>query len=295
MLLNGIIINILIGILWLLLRVRWQAYQAVCEFFIIVLLPGAGVAFVAGSYILEFLNSGKDLPEMYQTNKNEQKLLRRMVKEEADIIPASDILMLDNTKTKRIVLGDIIKRDILYNREILFDAIRNEDSEVSHYAVSVVTNRLAKLENSLYAIRKKTQEKPQDLESLRQFADAMQSYLQISNLDKISQQKYEEEYANVLEKLIFLDGHSKRYFCELIDYHLDAGTFIKAEYLCELFQEKFPLSEEPYLQLIKLYYYLNNRDALLKTIVEFKQTNIKFTSKTLEIIRFWDGGLGSAL
>lgn len=92
----------------------------------------------------------------------------------------------------------------------------------------------------------------------------MHSYLQISNLDKISRQKYEQEYISVLEHLIFLDSKDKRYFRELINCHLDGGNFTKAEYICGVFQENFPLSEEPYLQFIKLYYYLRNHDALMK-------------------------------
>ncbi|MBC8015306.1 MAG: hypothetical protein H7X79_06125 [Sporomusaceae bacterium] len=293
-LLNFIIMNVVIAIVWFLLSVRRQKYQAVCEFFIIALLPGAGMAFLVVSYVLKSMNGEHDPAYLYQEFKHEQKVLRRISKQENDIIPVSDVLMLDDNKTKRTVLGDVIKSDVLYNREILFDAVGNADSEVSHYAVAVITNRLAELENLLYAVRQKNRQKPNNPEILRQYADHMYRYLQMSNLDRISRQKYEQEYADMLENLIFLDGKDERYFCELINCYLRSQNFTKMESVCGIFQDKFPLSEEPYLHFIKLYYYLRKQDALVKKIVELKQTNIKITNQTLEVIRFWDGGSGHA-
>lgn len=292
---NFIIIHIAITVGYFFLASKKDSCQAFCEAVIVLLLPGVGVAFLIFINTLKLLSEDKQDPAyVYQDFKHRQPTVRRPLKQEADIIPMSEVLKLDDTATKRKILGDVIKRDLLHNREALFDAVQDADSEVSHYAVSVVTHRIAEIESLLFELRQKNRQNPDNPEILRQYAEGLNFYLQLGNLDEVSRVRCEQEYGEVLESLIFLDGKEKRYFIELINCHIKNSNYEQAEYICRVFREKFPLAEEPYLAEIKLNYYLQNYAAISTTINQLKQVNITFTKEALQVVRFWDGGIHDA-
>lgn len=281
---------------YFLLNIRSDRCQTVCELFIILLLPGIGIMLLLVVRLLKRLNKDSKSPAyLYEDFKRPTRRITSSTQEnESDILPISDVLLLDDAKTKRAVLGGVIKRDLLSSREALFTAAKDQDSEVSHYAVSVVTQRLAELEASFYDLRQKRRETLDSPEVLQQYAEVINSYLQLSHLDKLSQARFEQEYTEVLEALISLTDTRTKYFTELINNHLKTGNYERAEYICKAFLKKFPYTEEPYLQTIKLYYCLKDYQSLQQTVEQLKKTNIKFTNQALQAVRFWDGGYGDA-
>ncbi len=265
--------------------------QALSEFLIAVTIPGFGLAFLLAVKSARFLRlAGEDPSYMYRQFQNNRPMLGQFAWQETNIIPLEDLLALDDTKTKRAMLGDVIKKNILNNNELLFKAVRDPDSEVSHYAVSVVTNKIEKLESLLFHSEKKLAQAPTDIEALKEYADTMGDYLRMGFLDEISQKKNEKIYVNVLETLLSLDTAESKYFIEKISYEMVLKNYEKAETFCEMFLRHFPDNENPYIMYIKLYWQLKNYHKLQEKIKQLKASPIRLTINALELIRFWDGG-----
>jgi hypothetical protein len=291
MLVNLAIGYVVLSLVYFFVRSRSNRAQALTELWIALLIPGFGLIFlllVGSAKILRL--TGEDPSYMYRDFKIPHTNLGNFTREEADIIPIQDVLTLDDTKTKRALLGDVIKKDVLINKNVLYKAVKDPDSEVSHYAVSVVTQKIEEMETILFQLEKRLDSDSANIEVLKQYVEVMEIYVKMGFLDEVSQRKSEEAYVYALEKLLALDASEKRYFIEKIDFELKLGHFKKAENYCGLFMSSFPGDEDPYVMYIKLYHRMNNYQKLQEKIRQLKGSDIRFTNKALETIRFWDGG-----
>ncbi|MBR4847635.1 MAG: hypothetical protein IKV08_05475, partial [Phascolarctobacterium sp.] len=66
-----------------------------------------------------------------------------------DIVPLNDVLYLEKVGDKRNLLTTAIRQAALSDSTILKRAIRDEEREVSHYAVSMATNQVSLLEKQM--------------------------------------------------------------------------------------------------------------------------------------------------
>lgn len=289
MLINLAIGYVALSLVYFLVRSRRNRAQALTELVIALLIPGFGLIFLLliGSAKLLRL-TGEDPSYMYRDFRMPHPSLGNFTKAEADIIPIQDVLTLDDTKTKRALLGDVIKKDVLINKNVLYKAVKDPDSEVSHYAVSIVTHKIQEMEAILFQLEKRLDSDSANAEVLKQYADVMDIYVKMGFLDEVSQRKYEQAYVYALEKLLVLDRSEKKYFIEKINYELKLGDLAQAERFCALFKDAFPGDEDPYVMYIKLYHRMNNYQKLQETIRQLKGSDIRFTNKALETIRFWD-------
>jgi hypothetical protein len=279
------------SLFYFFVRSRTNRAQAFTELAIALLIPGFGLIFlllVGSAKTLRL--AGEDPSYMYRDFKAPHTNLGNFTKEEADIIPIQDVLTLEDTKIKRALLGDVIKKDVLINKNVLYNAVKDPDSEVSHYAVSVVTHKIEATEAILFQLEKRLDSAPANAEVLKQYAEVMEVYVKMGFLDAVSQKKNEQAYAYALEKLLSLDTSEKKYFIEKINFELKLDNFREAERFCALFADRFPDDEDSYVMYIKLYHRTDNHGKLKEKIRQLKGSDIRFTYKALETIRFWDGG-----
>jgi hypothetical protein len=259
--------------------------QTVCETAIVLFLPGFGLLFMTVFHLAQ--DPSRDPSYVYKDFTDDKVLLKEFSLQEADVLPVQDALMLEDNTTKRTLLLDAIKRDVLKNDELLLKAVHDQDTEVSHYAVSIMTTKIQAMEDSFYELGQKLAADPHDLAALKQYADTMSDYLKIGFLDQISQKKFEKEYAGLLARLLAVDQSCEKYFLAKIDCEIGLGHFAEAEKYCGLFMKHYSLREEPYLQYIKLYHHLRDTKKTGEYIKMLKDTNIKFTKNALNMVRFF--------
>ena len=286
-----LVVHGVVSLLYLLIAAKKNKSQAISEFVIVFAMPVFGWVFLLSIRLFEILRFRNEDPSyLYLDFKNNHPVLGDSMRREANIIPIEDALLLDDTKMKRALLTDAIKQNVLNNNNLLLRAVQDKDREVSHYAVSAVTNTIENLESRLFQLEKKLRKDPSNKDDLKQYADNMGDYLRIGFLDEISQKKSEKAYADILETLISLDATEGKYFIEKINYEMKLENYTKAEAFCEIFLEHFPDSEVPYILYIKLYRQLKDYRKMQEKVKQLKACPSRFTINALKIIRFWDGG-----
>lgn len=287
---NWIVIHVAVTMLYVLIRARAQQGQAFCEFFIVLLIPGLGLAFLLTTLLIRRFGFREDPAYMYDSFHNNRPLFRDYSRREANIIPLEDVLALEDAQTKRLLMGEVIRRNALHNNELLFKAVKDADSEVSHYAVSVASGRIEEMEAALSRLGKELGQNPTDSDILVQYVKIMGAYLKLGFLDEVSQRKFTTAYAEALATLISHAAPDKEQFTAKIDCELALGNYDEAAQFCESFMSVFPRQEEPYLMYIKLYYLQQDAENLHAVICRLKDTDIRFTNRALQSIRFWERG-----
>jgi hypothetical protein len=291
-----ICLHILASFIYFIIRTRQNSGRAFCEGMIALMFPGFGLAFLLLTLAINSVQSKNEELSYMETDYNNDYIpLQEHENRELTVLPMHDVLLLDDTKTKRELLSDAIKRDVLSNSDALLKAIRDEDSEISHYAVSMVKRKMSDLEAVFYRLSKELKETPDNLTLLKDYADVVDVYLKSSFMDEVSKKKLQQDFAENLERLLSFDKTEKKYFLLKINCEIDLKNYKKAEEFCNLFLVLFSDSEEPHILNIKLSYYLQDRQKIKQAIARLKASETKFSNRAMEIVRFWDGSECNAL
>lgn len=268
---------------------RQQRERAFCEAMLVLFIPLFGLLLLLIVKIFEkrYL-SCEDPSYVYRSFEHEQAFFMEHEQQSEAVLAMQDVLLLTDTGTKRKLLGAAIRKDILRNNEVLLTALRDEDTEISHYAVSLVSRRIRDLEEVFYRLQKRLAEVPTDVPALREYIDAIDVYLKSSNMDAASRNSLQQEQIVLLERLLHLDRPEEKYFLMKIEGEIELKNYEKAEVFCQMFIECFPDSEQPYLSNIKLAYHLADARKIQQSIRQLKNSAISFSQRALAVIRFWD-------
>jgi hypothetical protein len=207
--------------------------------------------------------------------------------EDQNIVPLEEAILLGNVGTKRKLLINALKGDLLDNLDILNAALEDKDTETSHYASSAILQIRGKLMLTLQELDVKY-EKNKGLEVLWSYASALKKCLASKVLDSKAHRKYEYIYVQVLEEILIEDQSNASYFEEKINYEIKLKNYDQAKRYCSLFHQYFPMSELPFFISMKLFYETGNKKELLEELNRLKESPIKLSHQGLLKLRFWD-------
>lgn len=273
--------------LYLLRFQRLAAGRLAAELALALLLPVFGLALLLVGRISAALPK-RDIPALYAGFKKRRRFAMRQ--QDGDIIPIHDALLFEDAQTRRSVLTRVIKQNTLSNRSALLDAVRDEDTEIAHYAVSILTHRLDELEMRLNRLRRKLQTTPDDPALLENGAALLRTYLDNATLDPATLRSRQNEYAAILESLIRINGHEKNHWIERIKLALNTHDLANARKYGLRFFKRFPRVEEPYLLYMQYCHLTAKYPQLQRTLQRLKSSGIPFSPSALETVRFWDQG-----
>jgi hypothetical protein len=255
---------------------------------IVFMLPFFGVMILGGMKALNhFFLYEKPEPHKLQIDAI---VFSDNVKYDTDIIPLNDTLFVESGLKKRRFFADAIKQNVLENQDILQQAVRDDDREVTYYAISMLTTRLEEIESQLSALKKRLDTQPGEEEAalLKRYAENLQAYIGQRFIDPLSRHQKEEIYSAVLERLIMLEPEDKQHYEAKIRQDIVLQNYQTAEKFCDKFKKKYPQTEKPFLLYIRLYQATHEKRKLQQKIVELKACPGKLTGEALRAIRFWD-------
>ncbi len=289
--------HLLVIITYFLFRRTFNKQHKVAELLIVIFLPVAGVLLMLyccwirrkvlreGLTVenIEHMKNLTDLDENTETISAE-------VKYSSDIVPLNDVLYLENVGDKRNLLTTAIRQSALSDSTILKRAIRDEEREVSHYAVSMATNQVSILEKQMNAFDAEWKEKCTDVHYLHQYAEAIKAYITLDIFDEFTAQKLFDKYEKVLKLIYRLEPENDLYFEDLINLKFTQKQYDVCEKILLLHIKRYPENELGYLMLLKTFVLQKRRadvDALIKS---FQGSKIHFSAEGMRLVRFWGNG-----
>ncbi len=271
---------------------RDGASRFLAELALLSLLPFFGFLLLLLLRISHKSNAqqAEDLSALYGEFKKTRSVAKLGRLQNADIIPVQDLLLFEDPLTRRNALTRVIKQDQLDNPSILLDAVRDKDTEIAHYAVSIMTHRIAKLELKLNRLRKKVSKTPDDLLLQKKYAALLKHYLKDTLLDANSRSKWRAEYEAALNAILLKEKNEKLYWVERVELALSIKDYHSARKYGLAFFKRFSDQEEAYLLYMR-YCHLTGRYTMLhRTLQRLKSSRIPFSPTALETVRFWDQG-----
>lgn len=256
-------------------------------------LPFIGVYFVY-SLIKHNKSSDSTLPAwlLSRNDFSDDVIVEVDFEAEVNIIPLNDALILNEKKVRRKMMIDLLKGDILQNIDTVEAALKNEDSETSHYAATAIQKVKRDLTIAIQRIEKKRFHQPNDLKNLLELRELLKKYLVIEFSDVDTRNKYKIRLSEVLTTIIELaPTEDIQNFHLLIDIRIELDQLKDAENLCAQLLHYFPKDESAYFKSLNLFYITHQKEAFDDMLTSLMRSSIKLSPNYLQQLRFWLKGV----
>lgn len=291
------IVHLSIIITYFLFRKTRKVEQKVVEMLVVTFLPILGACLMLYCYWSRSLVLRKGISEENQAQLNNLMDLEKNtetisteIKYSNDIVPLNDVLYLENVGDKRNLLTTAIRQSALKDSTILKRAIRDEEREVSHYAVSMATNQVSFLEKQMNNLETEWEEKRADLHYLYQYANAIKEYIALDIFDEFTAKKLFDKYEKVLRLIYTMQPENDLYFEDLINLKFKQKQYAECEKILQLHIKRYAENELGYLLLLKTYVLQKRRPDVDALIASFRGSKIHFSADGMRLVRFWGNG-----
>ncbi|WNC13903.1 hypothetical protein [Brevibacillus brevis] len=213
------------------------------------------------------------------------------LQKETSIVPIEEALLLNDFRTRRRIVLDMLKDNSLDLASFLAKAVRNEDSETSHYAVTAMLELKRQMMAELQRAAVAAEQKPDDIHVLQRYAEIVKQSIENGLFDPETERTYSLLQADVLERLIAQDNCMEEVFIDKIDCEIRLGRYEKAEEASKRFIQENPQSEMAFYMAMKLYYTLRAGTKFNEVLESLKRSTVKVSPRTLQLIRYWNQGV----
>lgn len=293
-----LIIHIFISILFCAYNIitKQPRDASIYKFLVVFLIPVFGAAyFIILAVLKKFFHydSTEELLDYskYIRSDIQGSLVKSSdINKEINIISADEALVLNESKIKRKLIIDLVKENSTEHISILKKALENEDTEVSHYAATAITEFKNYYIGTLQQASVKYEKDKTNVDALLDYVSILKNYLDSTLLDATIQRRYKYLYSEKLGELLSLYTSEEKYFIDKINCDIELGDYNSSLEYCSKFSETYNESEAPYIMYMKLYYILKDSNNFKIRLKELEESNLQFTNKTLNIFRFWKMG-----
>lgn len=289
------VINFLISLFILLLMKIFRLKNAYTNFLLMIAIPFLGIIYILSIYLFKaFIKSDNGnylIDKENEYDRNISLLIREAeLKNKKDLIPIEDALNLNDHNIKRNLVIEMLKEDSYKYLEFLLKALKDEDSETSHYAATAITQLKSKLTVAIQDMEVEYYKNSKNKEVSKEYIKSLKECIDSNLIGEKERTRLTYSYKLALENYIRDIEDDENYLNELIKIYIDIKNYDKAIIYSYKYIKTFIKSYKPYMFLLEVYYILNDKKNFDKVIKSLRESDIKLDKEGLDILRFWIEG-----
>ena len=203
-----------------------------------------------------------------------------------EIIPLEEALVLQDKEVSRWMLMEIVSRAPAKFIDLLFLARQDEDTEVVHYATTLIAEISRQYDIRLQTLDKKHQENPSDYRILAEYCAVLAAYLQKNLVTKRMEEVLRKDYSYLLEKKLQQKEQLSDYV-KLIENELLLKRYESVEKYLNTISQKWPHQEEIYMLYLRYYFETRQGEKLEELVEAIKNGSIYISKANRERLAFW--------
>ncbi len=284
-----LIINIIISLIWFILKLEKKQVAWMALFFIC--LPGLGyliyyVPRILEKIIYENKYDRESLVKRFDIEKSQE---RPYLEEELNVVPIEDAMVISNNTEKRTLLLNQLKKDMLNSYRSLLVAENDEDSESAHYvaAAKMEVYRMHQQRWNEVLIRYESDYK--SVEVFHEIMEILEDLIESEVLSLKEKKLYKKKYCEILEdqmencEEIIKAKEYKAY----LTYLIEGESYEKAEKFWSDNHESSKC-EEGYMMMLRMYFECNDKEKFYRCIHELEENQaVRLSADGLEKLRYW--------
>lgn len=289
-----VVINFIISLAYVLYHVkRGQKQKGIICGIVMLVVPVFGplLYFLSnvGASVLRKLHKAYLNPEELSYNREKIRIIEQADMEKSiNKVPIEEALIESDNENVRKVLLDVLKSDFESSIPMLMEAIENEDTEVSHYASSAISDVLSKFKRNQSDYEKQYQRDKNNLEILTSYQEYVLKFLCLNVFPPAEQNTYQKLHDELLSHLeeispedISADTYGK-WVIWLVEHEERSEALKWLNKLRNRYEDEL-VTYKARLQ----YTYAFDPEGFKNTVKEIRSSSVVLDEEMLEIIRFF--------
>lgn len=226
--------------------------------------------------------------ELEERKSNEEKILDD-ISEVSDLVSLEDALIMNDVRVRRKMILDIINDNPEEYLGLIRKASLNDDTEVVHYATTIISEISSKYDKELTILEKEYKENDNDERGLIQYCNFLYKYLNKGLVSGEMERIKRQEYSEILRKM--LDSkNSLKYMSRLVDNEIKLENYKEVEKLLSEMMRNWPMEEETWFLRFKYYCKVNRMQEAMNLTKIIHERNIYISTKNKTYMSFFDQG-----
>ncbi|MBF8970243.1 MULTISPECIES: hypothetical protein [unclassified Streptococcus] len=203
------------------------------------------------------------------------------------VLPLETALLLEDGQVARGLLLDLPMEQAKDNLELLYMARQHGDSEVVHYAASVIAGLQEDYERGIRSLRQFYEEAPHEPARLKKYQEALEAYLGSGLLEGQARRAYLLQAGRLAKEQVERSNNYKGHL-RLAQIQLDLEDYEAAQ--AELYHLLSTWSDQEEVWMLLLRYYFELHDAwnFRKALASVREEGIYITHENEAHLRFWE-------
>lgn len=261
------------------------------RFLVMLLCPVIGPLFFLLSHLLHLALfwSQADLDDVVFSKERVRIQLKADEERERNVVPLEEAISVNEKKNLRLAMMNMLKGDIQNSLSSIALALNSEDSESSHYASSVLSDRLNEFRMQAQRMYQEIQQPEAEDEKAKLLMGYMDPVLKQKVFSPMEQNRLVHMMAEAAERLYEkapsgLDAHQYESIALRL---LEIKDYETSETWCLRLTEQYPEQLPAYTCRLKLYFTTKRREAFFETLHALRQSDVVIDHETLELIRMF--------
>lgn len=210
-----------------------------------------------------------------------------IVEETADALPLEDALILNDAKTRRNAMLDVLLQGSSDMSRVLREAKENEDVEVVHYATTALSELSKDYDLRLQKLSKEHEEHPERKDVLDMYIDTLDAFLRNELAEGEILRIQRTRYVSLLKERIRIE-------LRIADVHalvrslMYSREYNEAERWIQRMEKHWPEREETKELRLRYYYELRMNTEFRALLEKLKNSELYISHDFREKLRFWE-------
>ncbi len=229
-----------------------------------------------------------DRHELSLSKERIQVLSKPNVHAAMDVVPFEEALLVSDKHSIRQLLLDVLKNERQTALASILSAVSHEDSEVSHYAASAISEVVEAFMAQEIKMYQACMNMKEDAHLAKEYRDYVYPYLVQKILSKDEHHRFLQHYAAVLGILHQQHVHIMEceWYQQIVHLFLENQETEQAKVWVERAREAFPEEIDTYKAEL-LYYYEADKTHFKEVLDRLKASDVVLDQELLDLVRFF--------
>lgn len=235
-----------------------------------------------------FFSEPVDLEDVIFSKDRIKSVVRAQEEQERNIVSLEEAIEITNNKDLRELMMNVVRGDIREYLAAISLALGSSDSEVSHYAASVLQDTLNNFRMNVEKMRQEAAgSQDNKSEKLAELIDFINPVLEQKVFNDMEQAGFVRILGDVADELYDTapETISSKQFKDVSLRYLEIRDFDNCRKWCDRAEEYFPEALATYTCRLKLYFESGNSEEFFAQMDRLKKSGVVVDNETLELMR----------
>lgn len=220
----------------------------------------------------------------------ESLLIRKAeLEREVELIPIEEVLIINSNTIKRQSLINVLRDDVENYLDIVKKALKDEDTETSHYAAASITELKRKLSLLNQELSEQYQENKGSEQIVTEYLTILSRYIKSDLLDENANHRLINRYFEVYDAF-FNENHSYELLKVYIELAIKIRDDSRALEYSKLFIDLYSNEVHGYRYMLEVYYNKQDYSSFKTIIQQLKHSSIIVDEQLWKFVGIWLGG-----